>query len=38
LQRDGVVVLANMEDADPDKLAREILRVLVSTIENAPKN
>ena len=37
LQRDGVVVLTNMEDGDPDKLAREILRVLVSTIENAPK-
>jgi hypothetical protein len=24
-------VLTNMEDADPDKLAREILKVLVGT-------
>jgi len=35
-QRDGVVVLTNMEDADPDKLAREILKVLVGT-GTAPK-
>ena len=36
-QRDGVVVLTNMEDADPDKLAQEILKVLVGTTGNAPK-
>jgi serine beta-lactamase-like protein LACTB, mitochondrial len=29
-QRAGVVVLANMEETDPDKLAVEILKVLVS--------
>jgi CubicO group peptidase (beta-lactamase class C family) len=36
-QRDGVVVLANMEDADPDKLAHEILKVLVGTTGPTPK-
>jgi CubicO group peptidase (beta-lactamase class C family) len=35
-QRDGVVVLTNMEDTDPDKLAREILKVLVGR-GNTPK-
>jgi serine beta-lactamase-like protein LACTB len=29
-QRDGVVVLTNLEGADPDKLAREILEVLLA--------
>ncbi len=36
-QRDGVVVLANMEDADPDKLAHEILKVLVGATGPTPK-
>jgi CubicO group peptidase (beta-lactamase class C family) len=36
-QRDGVVVLTNMEGSDPDKLAREILRALVGATANAPK-
>ena len=35
--RAGVVVLTNMENADPEKLAWEILKVLVGTIESAPK-
>ena len=35
--RAGVVVLANMENADPEKLAWEILKVLVGTTESAPK-
>ncbi len=35
--RAGVVVLTNMEDADPDKLAREILKVLAGTAEK-PQN
>jgi hypothetical protein len=30
-------VLANMENADPEKLAWEILKVLVGTTESAPK-
>ncbi len=29
-QRAGVVVLSNMEDIDPDKLATEILRILLA--------
>jgi CubicO group peptidase (beta-lactamase class C family) len=36
-QRDGVVVLTNMEGSDPDKLAREILKELVGATGNAPK-
>ena len=35
--RAGVVVLTNMENADPEKLAWEILKVLVDTTESAPK-
>ncbi len=34
-QRAGVVVLTNMEDTGPDKLAREILRILVGTTGKA---
>lgn len=34
-ERAGVVVLANMEDLDPDKLAVEILKVLISTTVKA---
>jgi hypothetical protein len=30
-------VLTNMEDADPDKLAWEILKVLAGTRESAPQ-
>ena len=37
-QRAGVVVLTNMEDIDPDKLATEILKVLVGGTGNASKN
>jgi CubicO group peptidase (beta-lactamase class C family) len=36
-QRDGVVVLTNMEGSDPDKLAREILKALVGATRDAPK-
>jgi hypothetical protein len=32
-----VVVLTNMEDTDPGKLAREILKVLVGTTGDALK-
>ncbi len=32
--RAGVAVLTNMEDADPGKLAKEILNVLRGTAEN----
>jgi len=35
--RAGVVVLTNMEDAGPDKLAWEILKVLAGTTESAPQ-
>jgi serine beta-lactamase-like protein LACTB len=35
--RAGIVVLTNMENADPDKLAWEILKVLVGTTDSAPK-
>ena len=34
-QRVGVVVLTNMEGADPDKLSREILNVLVGTADKS---
>jgi len=36
-QKAGVVVLTNMEDTDPEKLASEILKVLVGTMGNEPK-
>jgi CubicO group peptidase (beta-lactamase class C family) len=37
-QKVGVVVLTNMDDLSPDKLALEILKVLVGTAGNGPKN
>jgi len=36
--RAGVVVLTNMDDLDPDKLALEILKILVATTESTSKN
>ncbi len=36
-QRSGVVVLTNMEDIGATDLAVEILKVLVGSVENAPK-
>jgi serine beta-lactamase-like protein LACTB, mitochondrial len=36
-QRDGVVVLTNMEGTNPSDLAVEILKVLVGTTENSAK-
>jgi serine beta-lactamase-like protein LACTB, mitochondrial len=36
-QRDGVVVLTNMEGADASGLAHEILKVLVGTARSTPK-
>jgi serine beta-lactamase-like protein LACTB, mitochondrial len=36
-QRDGVVVLTNMEGTNPSDLAVEILKVLVGTAENSTK-
>ena len=38
VQRDGVVVLANLESADVTALSHEILKVLVGTTRTAPKN
>jgi serine beta-lactamase-like protein LACTB, mitochondrial len=37
-QKAGVVVLANMEDLDPEKLSLEILKVLIAAPESAPKH
>src|ERR1035438_8325076 len=36
-QRAGVVVLTNMENADPEKLAWELVKVLAGTRESAPQ-
>jgi len=36
-QRTGVVVLTNMEEINPNQLAKEILKILLETPESAPK-